>query len=56
MIDDDKIRVTVSIGIAKIEPEKSFEEIFSIADQSLYEAKRTGRNKVVFKAYTNKTS
>ena len=55
MIDDDKIRVTVSIGIAKIEPEKSFEEIFSIADQSLYEAKRTGRNKVVFKAYTNKT-
>ncbi len=48
-INDDKIRITVSIGISKINPNKSFEEIFLLADKALYEAKRSGRNKVVFK-------
>lgn len=55
VINGDKIRITVSIGITKIDPQKSFEEIFAIADQALYEAKKTGRNKVVFKVASDET-
>ena len=56
IINDDKIRITVSIGVTKIDPKKSFEDIFSVADQALYEAKKAGRNKVVFKVVTNENS
>jgi len=44
------LRITASIGITTIndDPDESFETLFSRADKAVYEAKETGRNKVVF--------
>ncbi|MEM5790304.1 MAG: GGDEF domain-containing protein, partial [Syntrophobacteraceae bacterium] len=43
-----EIAVTVSIGVAEVSQEdQSLEMIFSRADKAMYEAKKTGRNKVV---------
>jgi len=41
------IHTSVSIGLTYSEMHDSFEEIFSRADQTLYEAKRTGKAKTV---------
>lgn len=48
-IGDIEIRSTVSIGIAVHEPSHflSSDELYKQADQALYQAKETGRNKVV---------
>jgi diguanylate cyclase (GGDEF)-like protein len=42
--------VTVSIGIARTVPdeEMSFNELYEEADQALYQAKKHGRNCIVF--------
>jgi len=56
------INVTVSIGVAEPNAEHTAaDEVMKFADEGLYKAKRTGRNKVVVsgvkvKATTNKTS
>lgn len=42
-----KINVTISAGIASREKDVAFEETIKRADQALYRAKETGRNKVV---------
>ena len=39
-------RITVSIGVAQLEPEESFAALMARADLLLYEAKRAGRNRV----------
>lgn len=39
-------RITLSIGIAEFTPGESASELIERADHALYEAKRTGRNKV----------
>ena len=42
------LNITISIGIAKAEGESdTAEQLLHRADQALYRAKRTGRNKVV---------
>lgn len=46
-VEDKKINVTISIGSSQIEPESSFETVLMEADEALYNAKTTGRNKVV---------
>ena len=44
----DNISVTVSFGVAQIaENHKSFEALLKDADDALYKAKESGRNKVV---------
>jgi diguanylate cyclase (GGDEF)-like protein len=44
-----ELAVTVSIGVAILEPEEvSEEQAIATADQALYEAKRAGRNCVIF--------
>lgn len=43
----NKERTTASFGIVKVEPGQSRKEIFKLADNCLYEAKRMGKNKVV---------
>ena len=48
---NDKV-VTISLGVALMEadPEKERFKLLSAADMALYEAKESGRNRVVFKA------
>ncbi|GFM11182.1 sensor domain-containing diguanylate cyclase [Enterobacter sp. M4-VN] len=40
-------RFTVSIGVARHEPEESIDELFKRVDDALYRAKNDGRNKVL---------
>lgn len=47
---DEEHKVTVSIGVSIYKPEESIETTVSRADDALYSAKTTGRNRVVFKA------
>lgn len=41
----DRQRVTISAGIAELEPEESKESLIQRADQALYRAKHQGRNR-----------
>lgn len=43
----DKVKVTISIGVAVYNGEESHYDFYNQADMALYEAKRTGRNKSV---------
>lgn len=43
----DRRRLTISAGVARYRPGESVELAISAADAALYEAKRTGRNRVV---------
>ncbi|WDE12549.1 diguanylate cyclase [Thalassomonas haliotis] len=43
---DDKISITVSIGVSNFTRKDSFESLFARADKALYQAKRNGRNRV----------
>ena len=43
----DGLNVTVSIGVAILEPNQTLDEVLIAADQCLYSAKNQGRNRVV---------
>ena len=48
-IDGNHLKITISLGVASLSPKiKKLEELIKIADQKLYKAKNTGRNRVVF--------
>ena len=42
------VTVTVSIGVAKCQPDDTVENLISRADHCMYQAKQAGRNQVVF--------
>ena len=44
--DGNNLKCTLSFGCALFDPSKSIEENISKADERLYTAKETGRNKV----------
>ncbi len=48
-VDDNKLCITVSIGTAVTEPNQMMtaDELYNKSDQALYQAKNSGRNKVV---------
>ncbi len=49
MEKENKIKITISIGLAQFSEHNVEEgELLKIADEKLYEAKRAGKNKVVF--------
>lgn len=45
--EDKKFNVTASFGVAALDSEMTLEQLIDAADKALYEAKNTGRNKVV---------
>jgi diguanylate cyclase len=47
LADDRKLLITFSAGVAAWRPGEAVEAVLARADGALYEAKRTGRNKVV---------
>lgn len=46
VFEDEEIHVTVSCGVAELEPSWQPHDFVKAADQMLYEAKRAGRNRV----------
>lgn len=44
---EESIGITISIGLAQLDPTTSFETALAQADAALYQAKLTGRNRVV---------
>ena len=40
------ILVTISVGIALVDQDIRYEEIFQRSDEALYDAKRNGRNQI----------
>ncbi len=49
LLQPNGIKTTVSVGVAQMAAEESFEALVSRADMALYEAKEQGRNQVVVK-------
>jgi diguanylate cyclase (GGDEF)-like protein len=47
-IDDQLIKVTVSIGATTVKATETFEAVFKRTDKALYNAKNSGRNQVRF--------
>ncbi len=45
--ENEPVRFTVSIGVGELQQDEGFNEALHRVDNSLYEAKKTGRNKVV---------
>jgi diguanylate cyclase (GGDEF)-like protein len=47
-VDGKTITLTVSIGVAALQSERQFTDLYRAADQRLYRAKQRGRNRVCF--------
>lgn len=47
LIDGFEVYITLSVGIAHAQADTSFEQLYTSADAAFYEAKRSGRNKVI---------
>ena len=41
-------KLTISIGYAEKQPGETFEALLARADEALYQAKRQGRNQIVY--------
>ncbi|MDX2052678.1 MAG: GGDEF domain-containing protein [Polyangiaceae bacterium] len=48
VFQNESMPLTISIGCAELTEQKTAEELIGLADQKLYEAKRSGRNRVCY--------
>lgn len=48
--------VTASVGVAEVRPACDFKQLYRLADEALYDAKRGGRNKVVVQRHQHDPS
>ncbi|QOG12312.1 diguanylate cyclase [Arcobacter sp. FWKO B] len=48
--ENTKVNVTISFGVAHKEDDESIDSLLARADDALYEAKDTGRNKIIFRS------
>jgi len=46
VFEEQTVRLTISIGLARLQPHEETNQLFKQADTALYESKHTGRNKV----------
>ncbi|MFK8069234.1 MAG: GGDEF domain-containing protein [Gammaproteobacteria bacterium] len=51
--NDNSISITISLGAAQLKNNEKLEELIERADQALYEAKETGRNRVCLSEKTD---
>lgn len=56
LVANREIPVTASLGVSEIGPEEPAEAVLHRADQALYDAKRSGRNRVCFRVAGDGTS
>lgn len=49
IINDTKIHATITIGISEFEEEDTLDTLMVRADKALYEGKKSGKNKIIFK-------
>ncbi|WP_100641924.1 GGDEF domain-containing protein [Alteromonas facilis] len=47
-VNNAKLNVTISIGLAEVTPDTTIDEAINLADKRLYIAKQQGRNKVIW--------
>lgn len=47
LYEGNEIQITATLGVAKMEADKSYEKVIQMADAKLYEGKKNGRNQVV---------
>jgi diguanylate cyclase (GGDEF)-like protein len=47
IVQNSTVKVTASLGVAELHGEDTIAAVLKRADEALYEAKQTGRNKVV---------
>ena len=45
--DNEPVRFTTSVGVGQLKTDEKIDEVLHRVDNSLYEAKKTGRNKVI---------
>lgn len=45
--------VTASVGVAEVQPACDFKQLYRLADEALYDAKRGGRNRVAIQRHQN---
>ena len=45
---DDKVEITISIGVTLFRSGDSSMDVFERADKALYEAKNGGRNRIIY--------
>lgn len=46
-VDGEALQVTTSVGVAEVEPGESLRDVFKRADDALYKAKESGRNRAL---------
>jgi len=51
-IDGRDLRVTISIGVVRLDPAATMDEMVTRADELLYLAKRSGKNQIQFRDFT----